>query len=125
MVCFRTLHTYISGAHTHGFAAGKYSEVVAMGPTFCDHYTDYRQLVNQAVNVACFKQVVGGGLGGAPTLPDVCSFLGMGREGESGEEREGGWGWVPGVWSPGVCRLSVDPRVVTLVNGSCSEQRPL
>ncbi len=27
--------------------------------------------------------------------------------GESGEEREGGWGWVSGVWSPGVCRLSV------------------
>ncbi len=50
---------------------------------------------------------VGGGLGGAPTLLDVCSFLGMGREGESGEEEEGGWSWVPGVWSPGVCRLSV------------------
>ncbi len=27
--------------------------------------------------------------------------------GESGEERKGGWGWVPGVWSPVVCRLSV------------------
>ncbi len=48
-------------------------------------------------------------MGGAPTLLDVCSFLGMGRarEGESGEEEEGGWSWVPGVWSPGVCRLSV------------------
>ncbi len=31
----------------------------------------------------------------------------MGREGESGEGSEGGWGWVPGVWSPGVCRVSV------------------
>ncbi len=54
---------------------------------------------------------MGGGLGGAPTLLDVCSFLGMGREGESGEEEEGGgagcqvcgplesahsrWGWRP------------------------------
>ncbi len=39
---------------------------------------------------------VGGGLGGSPTLLDVCSFLGMGRarEGESGEEEEGGWSWV-------------------------------
>ncbi len=34
--------------------------------------------------------MVGEGLRGAPTLLDVCSFLGMGREGESGEEREGG-----------------------------------
>ncbi len=29
---------------------------------------------------------MGGELGGAPTLLDVCSFLGMGREGESGEQ---------------------------------------
>ncbi len=52
-----------------------------------------------------------------PTLLDVCSFLGMGRarEGESGEEEEGGgagcqvcgplesadswWGWRPVPWN--------------------------
>ncbi len=43
-------------------------------------------------------------MGGAPTLLDVCSFLGMGREGESGEEREGGGAGCP---VSGVCRLSV------------------
>ncbi len=33
----------------------------------------------------------------------ICSHLGMGREwGRKGR----GWGWVPGVWSPGVRRLS-------------------
>ncbi len=32
---------------------------------------------------------MGGGLGGAPTLLDVCSYLGMGRERERREEREG------------------------------------
>ncbi len=46
-------------------------------------------------------------VGGAPTLLDVCSYLGVGREGQSGEQREGGLGWVTGVWSPGVRRLSV------------------
>ncbi len=32
---------------------------------------------------------MGGGLQGAPTPVDVCLFLGMGRQGESGEEGVG------------------------------------
>ncbi len=37
----------------------------------------------------CRSPCSGGGLQGAPTPVDVCLFLGMGRQGESGEEGVG------------------------------------
>ncbi len=57
---------------------------------------------------------MGGGLGGVPTLLDVCSFLGMGREERVGKKGKGvglGARFVVGRLSAGLVSCSLDGKM--------------